>query len=100
MNWAAFHLASRKELHQAGKNERFLKTERGQKKEIVSKKKKKKSIVSGRITLLRGTEGTYEAEYLISADQVISSWLKITFLGEAVIAVGLGIKSWFAKEGF
>ena len=45
-------------------------------------------------------EGTYEAEYLISADQVISSWLKITFLGEAVIAVGLGIKSWFAKEGF
>lgn len=98
MNWAAFHLASRKELHQAGKNERFLKTERRQKKEIVSKKKK--SIVSGRIALLRGMEGTYEAEYLISADQVISSWLKITFLGEAVIAVGLGIKSWFAKEGF
>ena len=44
MNWAAFHLASRKELHQAGKNERFLKTERGQKKEIVSKKKKKKKM--------------------------------------------------------
>lgn len=97
MNWAAFHLASRKELHQAGKNERFLKTERGQKKEIMSKKKK---YCFRQVALLRGTEGTYEAEYLISADQVISSWLKITFLWEAVIAVGLGIKSWFAKEGF
>lgn len=54
MNQTVYLLANRKELCQAVEKEcwMFLKAERGQKKEIVSKG----CIVSGKVTLLRGTK--------------------------------------------
>lgn len=45
-----------------------LKTERGQKKEIISKE----HIIPSKVTLLRGNKGAYLADYLTIADQVIS----------------------------
>lgn len=50
MSWAASHLTNRKELHQAVEKERFLKAERGWKKEIISKE----CTVLGKITFPRG----------------------------------------------
>ena len=41
-------------------------------------------------------EGSYVADYLIGADRKIPDWpIKITFLGEIVTAIKLGIKSCF-----
>ena len=39
MNWAASHLAKRKELPGAVQNGRFLKAERGWHKEVINKRK-------------------------------------------------------------
>lgn len=49
MTHAAFDQASRNELCQAAGKQRFLKTERGQKREFVSKE----CIVSGKVAFLR-----------------------------------------------
>ena len=42
MNWAASHVADRKEFCQIIETKRFSKAESGQEKEIISQKKKKK----------------------------------------------------------
>lgn len=48
INWAASSLVNRKELHQGVEEERSLKVEKGQKKEILAK-------VPGKFALLRDT---------------------------------------------
>ena len=50
MNWAP---SNRKEFCRAVEKERFLKAESGQKKQII----RKECIVSGKVSLLRETEG-------------------------------------------
>ena len=70
MNWAASHVADRKEFCQVIETKRFSKAESGQEKEIISQKKKKKGIVSGKVPSLRrmegfcGTDNISSAEYL------------------------------------
>lgn len=70
-NQAASHLPNWKELHWAVRKERFLKVEKGQKQETISKE----HIVSGKVTLLREMEGTEQVDYLTNADQVMPGWL-------------------------
>lgn len=71
MNQTVYLLANRKELCQAVEKEcwMFLKAERGQKKEIISKG----CIVSGKVTLLRGTKKSIQ-RLPTFADQVIPGW--------------------------
>ena len=61
----SIHLANRKELHWAVEKERFC--GKGEEKEIISKE----WIVSGKVALLRGTEGPMGRITSLSADQVI-----------------------------
>ena len=53
MNWTASPLANGKGLYRAIEKERFFKGRMGSEKEII----RKEYAVSGRVALLRGTEG-------------------------------------------
>ena len=57
MNWAAFHQANRKELHQAVEKEKFLK---GAEKGDINKE----CSVLGKVALLRGMERVCWADHL------------------------------------
>lgn len=67
MNQAASHIANRKEFQRTLQYGRFLNTERGLKRGIFNKE----CIVSGKVTFPRGTQGTCQAYYLTTIDQVI-----------------------------
>lgn len=60
--------------------------------------KLKQWIISDKVTFLQG-EGrrrSYQAADLTRVDQQFQTdWVKILFLGEAKIAIRLGIKSWW-----
>lgn len=64
MNWAASHLANKKELYWTVEKKGFLKAKKGGKREIIHKE----FMVSGKVALLRGKEGAYLTDYLTSAD--------------------------------
>lgn len=79
-------LADRKGLQGALQNGR-----QRSEKEVSSKE----WIVSGEVTFLWGKAGVCQADYLTSADQVTSDWLKVTFLRESETTIRLDVKSWF-----
>ena len=59
-------------IHESGSiSTKFLKAERGWNKELISEE----CIVSRKVDLLRGTEGSYQEGHLTSADQLrLHSW--------------------------
>lgn len=67
MNQAAYHIANRKEFQRTLQIRRFFNTERGLQSGIFNKE----CIVSGKVALPRGTEGTCQADCFTSVDQVI-----------------------------
>ena len=57
----------------------------------------KECVASSKVTLFRGMEGAYEADYLTSVDEVIPVCLIKAYIPrEFGTALRLHIKSWFA----
>ena len=67
MNWAAYHLANRKELQDTVQNGRLYR----QKRMGIGSFWQSGLIALGNVTFLLGTAAVYSAYYLTSADQVI-----------------------------
>lgn len=119
VNWAAFHLTTRRALRGTVQMEGFFRWEGGAGKSLAKGGKKGlfwartssfwRKGTAGVFTMqiassLRGwvyIERTHMTDHLISADQKIPSWLiKITFLKKVETATEAGSKSRFGIVGF
>ena len=69
----SFHLANRKELHQAVEKERFLKVEWEWKKEIIGKE----CLVSDKVAFLKGTKGPTGLITSLGLTRFKTDWLKL-----------------------
>lgn len=96
MNPTASHLANRKGCQRAAEKEKLLKAERVWDKEVINKRKD--YFKQGYLTLVEGRGQSGILPHWCQ-HKILDRLVKIIFLGEAEIAIRLGINFWFADVG-